>query len=106
MKTKPKVEEKKVEVKKLPEIKFRSGALTATIWSNEATNKDDEKFENFSFTIERTYLDQKATKDKGENVYSHTTSMRKRDIANVDALMNRVRDYLMIDEDTETDKEE
>lgn len=99
MKSKPKENK---EVKKLPEIKFRSGALTATIWSNEGKSDDGEVFENFTFTIERTYKDEKAKQDEQ---WKKTNSLRKRDIANVDALMNRVRDYLMIDEDEEVDKE-
>jgi hypothetical protein len=94
MKSKPKQESKPVE-KKLPEVTYRSGALKLTVWSNEA-KKDGEVFENYTFDIVRSYKD-----DKDE--WKQTHSFRKRDIANLDALMNRVRDYLMIDENEEVE---
>lgn len=94
--------EKQVEPKKQPIIKFRSGALECAIWQNESENSDGEKFENYSFTIQRTYLDDKATKTEGRNVYGHTNSMRKRDVVSVLAVMHKVLEYLYIDEDEET----
>jgi hypothetical protein len=96
MKTKPKVEQKKTEVKKQPETKFRSGALQLTVWSNEAKRDDGEVFNNYTFDINRSYKD-----EKGE--WKQTHSFRKRDISSIDALMNRARDYLCIDEDEETE---
>ena len=92
------VEEKKEEVKNKPVAKFRSGTITATIWGNENTNKDGQKFESYSFNIERGY------KNK-ESEWNNTTSLRKQDVANIIALLSKVTEYLYIDEDEETEKE-
>lgn len=91
---KAKTPSKNTEVKKMPEVKFRSGALTATVWANETVKEDGEKFDNYSFNIERSY------KDK-EDKWQKTTSLRKRDVAGVTALLNKVSEYLFIDEDAE-----
>lgn len=101
MKTQPKKTEvaKKEVVKAQPEVKFKSGSIQATIWKNEQTKEDGEVFENFNFTIERTYLDDKESKEKGSNIFKHTSSMRKRDIASVRVLIEKVSEYLLIDED-------
>lgn len=90
---KTKTENKKKDEKVMPVAKFRSGALQAAIWSNEI-EKDNEKFEAFSFTLERSY------KDK-EDEWQKTNLMRKRDVANLYALMNKILEYLYIDEDEE-----
>lgn len=88
--------------KKLPVAKFKSSPLTATVWSNES-EKDGEKFENFSFTIERTYKDESKPKDAQ---WCKTNSMRKRDIASITELLRQVSTFLLLDEDEEKDIEE
>jgi hypothetical protein len=86
--------------KQQPEAKFRSGSLQATVWKNESKDKkSNEVITNYNFTIERSY-----TKDDGKT-FEHTGSFRKRDIANVNALMHRITDFLMIDEDEEQEEQ-
>lgn len=85
-----------IKEKKLPEATFRSGALKATIWSNEYENKKYGKTNLYSFSLIRSYKND-------ENEWKETTSFRKQDVANIQALMNRVLNYLFIDEDEEHD---
>lgn len=100
MKKQVKTQEKtveKVEEKQKPVAKFKSGAIQGTIWSKEIDTEHGKK-ELYSFNLQRSY------KDK-EDKWQHTSSFRKQDTANVNAVMNRITDFLYIDEDENEEEE-
>jgi hypothetical protein len=98
MKKTKKLEQKQTdEEKPKPEAKFKSGAIQCTVWRQEVETEDGKKFDNYNFTIDRSY------KDKNDE-WKHTSSFRKRDTTNVIAVLNRVVDYLFIDEDSEDEE--
>ena len=74
--------------KKLPETKFRSGAITATIWSNE-TMRDGKKAEYKSITFERSY------KDKND-AWQTTNSLRTADIPKAILVLGKAYEYLAL----------
>ena len=84
-------------VKQLPEASFRSGAIQATIWMNEVDG-DNGKFKSYTFDFKRGY------KDKNDE-WKDTHNLRKSDIGAVQALLNKVSEYLLIDEDEEKELE-
>jgi hypothetical protein len=91
MKTsKPKTEE---VVKKEPEVKFRSGAISASVWAQEVEVDKRGKVKFYTFNMQRAYKDKK-------DEWQHTT-FRKNDLAAVEAVLRRVTDYLLINEDEE-----
>lgn len=100
MKTK-KTEAKKEDVKpeSQVEVRYRSGLCGVTIFSQEIDTEKYGKRKVFTFNLQRSY------KDK-EDKWQHTNSFRKTDVPNVQALMNRVLDFLYINEDEEDEKKE
>lgn len=97
MKKENKQVEKKTEEKKMPEAKFRSGVLSATVWAHEVEGEYG-KNQVFSFTIDRSY------KDK-DNEWQTTTSFRRQDIGAVRMLLDKVADFILLDEDEEEAEE-
>lgn len=81
--------------KKAPKIalKFKSGAVSGTIFENEYTTKDGHKQIAYSFQIQRCY-----TKDEGKT-FEYTTSMRKQDTPNMHIVLNEIFRALYLDED-------
>lgn len=96
-KEQPKKPVSKPAVKQKPEAKFRSGALQATIWSNEIDGENG-KFKTYSFDFKRGY------KDKNDE-WKDTHQLRKSDIGGLSALLSIVSEYLLIDEDAEKEEE-
>jgi hypothetical protein len=74
--------------KKLPETKFRSGAITATIWANE-TVRDGKKVVYKSITFERSY------KDKNDE-WQSTNSLRTADIPKAILVLSKAYEYLAL----------
>jgi hypothetical protein len=95
LKKQTKNKEEKKEEKILPCAKFRSGALEGTVWEREV-KLDKGKFADYNFTLQRSY------KDK-EKEWQKTNSMRKRDLSGLHAILSKIEEYLMIDEDEETE---
>ena len=74
----------------MPEKKFRSGAIAATIWANEGT-KDGKKFSYKTVSFERSY------KDKEE--WKTTNSLRMMDIPRAVLVLNKAYEYLALNTD-------
>jgi hypothetical protein len=79
--------------KKMPETKFRSGAIAATIWSNE-TVRDGKKVEYKSITFERSY------KDKNDQ-WQSTNSLRTADIPKAILVLTKAYEHLALNADEE-----
>jgi hypothetical protein len=77
--------------KKMPEMKFRSGAIAATIWGNE-TIKDGKKVEYKSVTFERSY------KDKNDQ-WQSTNSLRTADIPKAILVLTKAYEHLALNAD-------
>jgi hypothetical protein len=79
--------------KKMPETKFRSGAIAATIWANE-TVRDGKKVEYKSVTFERSY------KDKNDQ-WQSTNSLRTADIPKAILVLTKAYEHLALNADDE-----
>ncbi|MGV8141134.1 MAG: hypothetical protein ACP5NW_01685 [Candidatus Woesearchaeota archaeon] len=79
--------------KKLPEMKYRAGALAATIWSNE-TVKDGKKVEYKTVSFERSY------KDKNDQ-WQTTNSLRTADIPKAILVLTKAYEHLALNAEDE-----
>ena len=79
--------------KKMPETKFRSGAIAATIWVNEMI-KDGKKVEYKSVSFERSY------KDKNDQ-WQSTNSLRTADIPKAILVLTKAYEHLALNADEE-----
>jgi len=80
----------------LPEKRFRSGAVCATIWSNE-TVKDGKKVSYKTVSFERSY------KDK-DDAWKTTNSLRTSDIPKAVLVLSKAYEYVALNaEETEED---
>jgi hypothetical protein len=80
----------KDEGKKMPEKKYKAGAISATIWQNTGT-KDGKEFKYYSVSVERNYMD-----DNKE--WKTTSSFRLNDLPRIKLLVDKVYDYLVLKE--------
>jgi len=74
-----------------PEKKIRAGAISATIWNNEAVNPKGELNFYSTISIERSY------KDK-EGKWQYTNSMRLSDLPKAALVLNKAYEYLIFKE--------
>ena len=79
--------------KNLPEKKFRAGAISATIWSNQGT-KDGKPTTYKTVSLDRNY------KDKND-AWQSTNSLRVADIPKAVLVLNKAYEYLALN-DTES----
>jgi hypothetical protein len=79
--------------KKLPESKFRSGAVTATVWVNEAV-RDGKKVEYKTVNLERGY------KDKNDE-WQSTSSLRTSDIPRAILVLNKAYEHIALNTEEE-----
>ena len=79
--------------KKMPETKFRSGAITATIWSNE-TVRDGKKVEYKTVSFERSY------KDK-DDTWKTTNSLRTTDLPKAILVLSKAYEHLALNAEEE-----
>ena len=78
-----------MEEKKLPEKKFRAGAISATIWQNEGHTREGASALFNTISFERGY------KDKEGN-WKSTTSLRIGDIPRAVVVLNKAYEYLIL----------
>jgi len=83
------------ENKKLPEKKFRAGAISATIWQNDGQKRDGTVSVFNTISFERGY------KDKGGN-WKSTTSLRTADIPRAMVVLNKAYEYLVMKHSSES----
>lgn len=70
-----------------PVFKARAGLVTATVWEN-IREKDDKKMTFYNTDIVRNYKD-------GED-WKITSSFSLQDLANVESVARKVREYLTV----------
>jgi len=76
--------------KTLPEKKFSTGAISATIWKNDGTNK--KTGENVEFRT--VHLDRRY-KDKDGN-WQSTSSLRLNDLPKASLVLQKAYEYLVL----------
>ena len=77
------------EAKNLPDMKFRAGAVTATVWSNKGHTKTGEETSFNTISIERSYKDK-----AGE--WQNTTTMRVGDIPKAALVLNKAYEHILL----------
>ena len=74
----------------VPEKRFSTGAISATVWKNTGKNKKTgEDVEFRSITLQRAY------KDKNDE-WQHTNSMRVNDLPKAALVLNKSYEYLVL----------
>lgn len=76
----------------MPEKKFSTGVISATIWKNQGQAKDGKQTEFRTISLQRRY------KDKEGN-WQSTNSMRINDLPKASLVLNKAYEYLVIRED-------
>jgi hypothetical protein len=74
-----------------PEKKFRAGAIQAAVWRNEGQDKDGQKTNFATISMERGY------KDKEGN-WKSTTSLRINDLPRAALALTKAYEYLVLKE--------
>jgi len=89
--TKPERKEahKMEKEKNMPEKKISTGAISATIWQNEAKTQKGDSTVYRTVTLQRTY------KDK-DNKWQHTNSMRANDLPKAALVLNKAYEYIVL----------
>lgn len=83
----------------MPEKKFVSGGISATVWKNTA-EKDGKEFEYHTVSVERNYRDEKEEWHK-------TSSMRVNDLPKIALVSQKAYEYLTLnDVDVNAKKED
>ena len=83
------------ENKNQPEKKFRAGAVSATVWLNQAQTKEGKSTAYRTISIERSY------KDKNEQ-WQNTNSMRVNDLPRATLVLTKAYEYLAMRESEST----
>ena len=76
----------------LPEKKFRAGAISATVWKNQAQNKDKENITYRTVSFERNY------KDKNDT-WQTTSSLRVNDLPKAMLVLGKAYEYIALNND-------
>jgi hypothetical protein len=77
--------------KNMPEKKFSTGVISATIWSNEAKLKDGQSAEFKTISLQRRY------KDK-DGVWKTSAQLRLNDLPKATLVLNKAYEYLVLRE--------
>lgn len=100
MNTKPKVPTvEEVMGKKHPTKKFRAGAISATIWSNETKNDKGEVINYQTVSFHRNYMDK-------EGNWKTTDSLRTNDLPKATLVLSKAYEYLSLANDDKINMEE
>jgi hypothetical protein len=92
--------ESKKEGKNLPEKKFSTGAISATIWNNQAVQqKTGEKVAYKTISLQRRYKDK-----TGE--WKSTNYLRLNDLPRASLVLNKAYEYLLLKETAGNNPEE
>jgi len=83
----------KTDKKRLPEKKFRAGAITATVWQNSA-EKDGQQTSYSTVNLERSY------KDKEGN-WQSTNSFRLNDLPKLALVAQKAYEFVVFKATTE-----
>jgi hypothetical protein len=81
-----------------PEKKISVGAISATIWNNEGNNKNGEKVNFKTITLQRVYQDK-------EGKWSNTNSLRITDLPKAVLVLQKSYEYLVLKDNNNLDVE-
>jgi len=76
----------------MPEIKFRAGAISATVWKNQ-TEREGKVVEYRTVSFERNY------KDKNEE-WKKTNSLRVNDLPKASLVLQKAYEYIALKDST------
>lgn len=76
----------------MPEKKFRSGAISATVWNNKS-EKDGKAFEYRTVSFDRNYKN-----DKGE--WTSTNSLRAGDLPRAILVLQKAYEFLALKDES------
>ncbi len=71
-----------------PEKKFRAGAISATVWQNQAKSKTGEAVTYRTISLQRGYKDQ-------NNQWQNTSSMRVNDLPRAALMLTKAYEYIV-----------
>ena len=77
--------------KNLPEKRFTTGVITATIWKNKVQSKTGEPVEYHTVSLQRRYKDKEGT-------WKSTNSLRINDLPKASLVLNKAYEYLVLRE--------
>lgn len=75
--------------KNLPEKKFSTGAIRATVWKNKGTSKDGQETEFRTITLDRSYMDK-------EGNWKSTGSLRVNDLPRAALVLNKAYEFIVL----------
>ena len=88
------METEKIEEGNMPEKKFSTGAISATVWKNTGMNKkDNESFEYRTVSLQRRYQDK-------DGVWKSTSSLRINDLPKASLVLDKAYEYIVLKENT------
>ena len=83
----------------IPEKKFSTGVISATIWKNKGISKDGNPVEFRTVSLQRRYTDK-----SGE--WKSTNSLRINDLPKAILVLNKAYEHIVLKEQTKEDTEE
>ena len=86
------------KIKNAPERKFRAGAIAATVWKNQGSDKNGSPTEYRTVSFERSYMDK-------EGKWQTTSSLRINDLPRAAVVLTKAYEYLVLRDGTETSEE-
>ena len=75
----------------IPEKKFSTGSLAATVWQNQGKNKDGEDVSFRTVTFQRRYVDKKGD-------WQSTNNLRLNDLPRASLVLQKAYEYLVMKE--------
>jgi len=75
--------------KNMPEKKFSTGAISATIWKNEKKTEDGKEFDFQTITLQRAYQDK-------DGQWKHTASLRVNDLPKATLVLQKAYEYIVL----------
>jgi len=79
------------ESRNVPEKKFSTGVITATVWQNQGKDRKGEAVSYRTVSLQRSY------KDKN-GVWQHANSLRVNDLPRASLVLQKAFEYLVIRE--------
>jgi len=77
--------------KNLPEKRFSTGAISATIWKNQTIGKNNEPVEFRTVSLQRRYKD-------ADGNWQSSSSLRVNDLPKAVLVLNKAYEYLVLKE--------
>ena len=72
-----------------PEMRFSTGAISATVWRNNGMAKDGQETEFNTVSLQRAYTDKSGK-------WQHTATLRVNDLPKAALVLNKAFEYLVL----------